>query len=475
MTFKELGLDKSLLNAISESGYSNPTPIQEKSIPHILNNEDVLGSAQTGTGKTAAFAIPTLQLLLNKGNSDAIKKIKVLVITPTRELAIQIRDNYNKYGKYTNLKTSVVLGGVNQKSQVNVLRQGVDILVATPGRLLDLIKQKHININFVETVILDESDTMLDMGFIGDVKKILAKLPEKHQTLLFSATMPPQINKLALELLKNHVTIKIDSISSAAPNIDQTVYFVDKPNKVDLLLDIFKKQEIKSLLIFTRTKIGADKLSVALNKYKISNEVIHGNKAQRARVSALKRFKDGKSNILIATDVAAHGIDIKGLSHVINYDLPDQAEVYVHRIGRTGRAGATGKAISFCDKTQKNNLRSIQALIKDNIKVVEDHDYHINISDQSNSKRSSRDNRSFKKAKSSSSNRSFRNNENVNDDQNNKNRSSHFGNSFKRNNDDKKTGNKQNKNYGESREKRNNFDSRSKNTKKYSHKDNKNY
>lgn len=397
MTFKELGLDKNLLNAINESGYSNPTPIQEEAIPHILNNEDVLGCAQTGTGKTAAFAIPALQLLLNrKDNDNANKKIRVLVITPTRELAIQIRDNFRKYGKYTNLKTSVVLGGVNQKSQVNVLREGIDILVATPGRLLDLIKQKHVNTNFVETVVLDESDTMLDMGFINDVKKIIAKLPEKHQTLLFSATMPPEINKLAIALLKNHVTVKINSISSEAPNIEQSVYFVDKANKVDLLLDIFKKQEIKSLLIFTRTKIGANKLSDALNKYKIANEVIHGDKAQRARNAALKKFKSGQSNILIATDVAAHGIDIKGLSHVINYDLPDQAETYIHRIGRTGRAGANGIAISFCDKTQKKNLKSIQSLIKKDIYVEENHDYHMNLIETKNTQNTSKDNKRFK-------------------------------------------------------------------------------
>lgn len=400
MSFKELGLEENLLKAITESGYSNPTPIQKEAIPHILKKEDILASAQTGTGKTAAFAIPILQLLLDKKEVNSnTRKIKVLVITPTRELAIQIRDNFRKYGNYTNLKISVVLGGVNQKSQVSTLKQGVDILVATPGRLLDLIKQKHVNMDFIETVVLDESDTMLDMGFINDVKKILAKVPQNHQTLLFSATMPTEIKKLALELLKNHVTIKIDSVSSAAPNINQSLYFVDKSNKVNLLLDLFKKQKIESLLIFTRTKMGANKLSKALNVYKISNEVIHGDKPQRARVAALKKFKSGQSNILIATDVAAHGIDIKGLSHVLNYDLPDQAETYVHRIGRTGRAGATGIAISFCDNSQRKNLKSIQALLKKDIVVEENHDYPLK--DVKNENKSSNRNNYFKKRKNS--------------------------------------------------------------------------
>lgn len=273
----------------------------------------------------------------------------------------------------------------------------MDILVATPGRLLDLIKQKHVNMDFIETVVLDESDTMLDMGFINDVKKILAKVPQNHQTLLFSATMPTEIKKLALELLKNHVTIKIDLVSSAAPNINQSLYFVDKSNKVNLLLDLFKKQKIESLLIFTRTKMGANKLSKALNEYKIPNEVIHGDKPQRARVAALKKFKSGQSNILIATDVAAHGIDIKGLSHVLNYDLPDQAETYVHRIGRTGRAGATGIAISFCDNSQRKNLKNIQGLLNKEIVVVYDHDYHVN--EVITEKKSFNRNKSFSKKK----------------------------------------------------------------------------
>lgn len=402
MTFKDLELNKDILKAIDESGYINPTPIQEEAIPHILNNKDIFGCAQTGTGKTAAFAIPIIQTLHNKVNSDN-RKIKALIITPTRELAIQIRDNFRKYGKYTNLKTSVVLGGVNQRSQVRILKEGVDILVATPGRLLDLMKQKHIDTRFIETVVLDESDTMLDMGFITDVKKIIAKLPEEHQTLLFSATMPPEINKLATSLLKDYVTIKIDAVSSAAPNIKQSLYFVNKNNKKNLLIDILNKEDINSVLIFTRTKIGADKLARSLREDKIICEVIHGDKQQRQRVAALKKFKSGISKILIATDVAAHGIDIKGLSHVINYDLPDQAETYVHRIGRTGRAGLDGIAISFCDKSEKKHLISIQKLIKQDIYVEENHDYHevqtskLTFKNKANNKRGNYRNNSFKR------------------------------------------------------------------------------
>ncbi|MDD4188257.1 MAG: DEAD/DEAH box helicase [Bacilli bacterium] len=383
MLFTELKLKRKLMQGIKETGYVNLTPIQEKAIPHIINNKDVLACAQTGTGKTAAFAVPIIESLLN--NSDN-KGIKALIITPTRELAMQIRDNFRMYGKYTNLKTSVVVGGANVKSQIKVLKEGVDILVATPGRLLDLMSQRVVKTHSIKTVVLDEADTMLDMGFINDVKKILAKIPSEHQTLLFSATMPTEIRKLGEELLKNHVSIQIDTISSPAPLIDQSVYFVDKKNKFNLLLDLFKKQEIKSLLIFTRTKIGADKLARLLNNYKIPNEVIHGGKEQRKRTSALRRFKTGKTNILIATDVAAHGLDITGLSHVINYDLPSQAEVYVHRIGRTGRAGEKGIAISFCDNTQVNNLNSIESLIKGKIRLETNHDYHLDLTKKSKPK-----------------------------------------------------------------------------------------
>lgn len=383
MLFTELKLKRKLMQGIKESGYINLTPIQEKAIPYILNNKDVLACAQTGTGKTAAFAIPIMESLLDASQESGIK---ALIITPTRELAMQIRDNFRMYGKYTNLKTSVVVGGANMKSQIRVLKEGVDILVATPGRLLDLMNQKVVKTHNIKTVVLDEADTMLDMGFIKDIEKIISKIPNERQTLLFSATMPSEIRKLGEKLLKNHINIQIDAVSSPAPLIDQSLYYVDKKNKFNLLLEIFKKQEVKSVLIFTRTKIGADKLARLFNSYKIPNEVIHGGKEQRKRTSALKRFKTGKTNILIATDVAAHGIDISGLSHVINYDLPDQAEVYIHRIGRTGRAGEKGTAISFCDNSQIKNLKAIEALLKEKIKLETNHEYHLDLNVKSKHK-----------------------------------------------------------------------------------------
>ena len=383
MLFTELKLKRKLMQGIKESGYINLTPIQEKAIPDILNNKDVLACAQTGTGKTAAFAIPIMESLLDASQESGIK---ALIITPTRELAMQIRDNFRMYGKYTNLKTSVVVGGANMKSQIRVLKEGVDILVATPGRLLDLMNQKVVKTHNIKTVVLDEADTMLDMGFIKDIEKIISKIPSERQTLLFSATMPSEIRKLGEKLLKNHINIQIDAVSSPAPLIDQSLYYVDKKNKFNLLLEIFKKQEVKSALIFTRTKIGADKLARLFNSYKIPNEVIHGGKEQRKRTSALKRFKTGKTNILIATDVAAHGIDISGLSHVINYDLPDQAEVYIHRIGRTGRAGEKGTAISFCDNSQIKNLKAIEALLKEKIKLETNHEYHLDLNIKSKPK-----------------------------------------------------------------------------------------
>jgi ATP-dependent RNA helicase RhlE len=377
MTFKDLKLDESILKAIEKSGYTKPTPIQEQAIPHILEGKDVLACARTGTGKTAAFALPLIQKLIKSANNQYDKKIKILVLKPTRELAIQIRDNFRAYSINMNLKVSVILGGVNQRSQVEVLRKGLDILVATPGRLLDLINQKHVNLNSLQVLVLDEADTMLDMGFIKDVKKIISYIPTKYQTLLFSATMPDEINKLAESLLKKHVTIKVDPISSTPNKINQLIYFVDKNNKSFLLLNLLKKEAMDSVLIFSRTKHGANKLSEILSKNKIYTEVIHGNKSQNARVAALKNFKNGKSKILIATDIAAHGIDINGLSHVINYDLPEVAENYVHRIGRTGRAGLEGTAISFCDINEKKYLKEIQKLIKQEIYVVENHDYPL--------------------------------------------------------------------------------------------------
>ena len=378
MNFKDLKINEKIMSALDEMGYENPTPIQEQAIPHILEGKDLLGCAQTGTGKTAAFAIPLIEKLLN-GNNEDPKQIKVLILTPTRELAIQIRDNFRSYGKYANIKCSVIFGGVNQNSQIEVLKKGVDVLVATPGRLLDLINQRYAKLNNVGSLVLDEADTMLDMGFIHDVKKIITHVPTNRQTLMFSATMPKEINSLAETFLKDPVTVKVNPVSSTVEIIDQKIYFVDKQNKVNLLIDILKKEEIKSVLIFTRTKHGANKLSTSLDKENISNGVIHGNKSQNARVSALNNFKTGVTNVLIATDIAARGIDISGLSHVINFDMPEQAETYVHRIGRTGRAGLDGIAISLCDVNEKSNLRDIENLIKQNITEVIDHNYPMMI------------------------------------------------------------------------------------------------
>jgi ATP-dependent RNA helicase RhlE len=373
MTFNELGLIEPIIKALEKEGHVIPSPIQEQSIPHILEGKDVLGCAQTGTGKTAAFALPIIQRLIQT-NSERTS-IKALILTPTRELAIQVRDNFRKYGAFTNLKCGVILGGVNQRSQIEVLRNGIDILVATPGRLLDLIEQKHVKLNALEILVLDEADTMLDMGFIYYVKKIISHIPIERQTLMFSATMPNSVNELAKDFLKDYVTVKVNPESPTVDRINQTLYYVDKANKTKLLMDLLNDEEIKSVLVFTRTKHGANKLAESLEKNGINNSVIHGNKTQRARIQALSDFKTGKSKILIATDIAARGIDIIELSHVINYEMPDQAEVYIHRIGRTGRAGLTGKAISFCNIDEKSNLKDIQRLIKKEIDVVDTHNY----------------------------------------------------------------------------------------------------
>jgi ATP-dependent RNA helicase RhlE len=366
MNFKELGLKEPLLKAIEEFGYTIPTPIQEQAIPNILSNKDVLGCAQTGTGKTGAFALPLIQSIMDIKDSN----IKVLIITPTRELAIQIRDNFKTYGKYTTLKAAVVLGGVNQAHQIEVLKKGVDVLIATPGRLLDLVNQKYVKLGFVKTVVLDEADTMLDMGFIQDIKKIFDRLPREKQVLLFSATMPDGIKKLADQFLTNPININVSPVSSTVDKIEQRLYYVDKGNKINLLLSVLKKEDIKSALIFTRTKHGANRLAEALRKANLETEVIHGNKSQSARVNALTNFKSGKTKIMVATDIAARGIDISELSHVINYEIPNPAETYVHRIGRTGRAGLTGIAISFSDIDEKAQVMEIQKLIKQSIPTV---------------------------------------------------------------------------------------------------------
>ena len=377
MLFEQLNLIEPILSALKNEGYTTPTPIQEQAIPIILEGKDLLGCAQTGTGKTAAFAIPVLQLLCKqKYTGQAIKGgIKALVLTPTRELAIQIEESFAAYGKNLGLKQLVIFGGVSQQSQTNALRHGVDILIATPGRLLDLINQRYINLKDVEFFILDEADRMLDMGFIHDVKKIITLLPAKKQTLFFSATMPAEISKLASSILHNPLKVEVTPVSSTAETIQQAVYFVEKENKKLLLTHLLQDTAIKSALVFTRTKHGADKVVKDLLRAKIGAEAIHGNKSQNARQRALTNFKSGHTRVLVATDIAARGIDVDELSHVINFELPNVPETYVHRIGRTGRAGASGIAFSFCDSEEKEFLRDIQKLISIPVPIVTDHPY----------------------------------------------------------------------------------------------------
>lgn len=368
MNFDQLNIIPSIARAISESGYVQATEIQQKAIPVVLEKRDIIGCAQTGTGKTAAFAIPILQLL----QAPATRKpgIRSLILTPTRELAIQIDDNFKKYSKYLSLSHLAIFGGVPQGKQVAALKQGVDILIATPGRLNDLIQQGFIHLSQLEIFVLDEADRMLDMGFINDVKKVIAKLPTKRQTLFFSATMPASIQKLANSILYKPVAVTVTPVSSTAETISQSVLFVEKKDKPDALIDILKDASIQQSLVFTRTKHGADKLAKKLSKTGIFTAVIHGNKSQNARQKAIEDFKSKKIRVLIATDIAARGIDINELPHVVNYELPDVPETYVHRIGRTGRAGKSGSAISLCDNEEKDNLRSIQNLIGFKIPVV---------------------------------------------------------------------------------------------------------
>jgi len=378
MAFKNLDLIDPILKALSTEGYTTPTPIQAQSIPLILEQRDLLGCAQTGTGKTAAFAIPILQLLYkNKSEERGPHKIKVLILTPTRELAIQIDESFAAYGKHTGISHTVIFGGVSQLHQTNILRRGVDILIATPGRLLDLIGQGFIDLKFLKMFVLDEADRMLDMGFIHDVKRIITKLPEKRQTLFFSATMPPEIQKLANVLLTNPAYVEVTPVSSTVEAIEQSLYYVDKANKLNLLSYLLKDKDIVTALVFTRTKHGADKVVKFLHRNEITAAAIHGNKSQNARQHALSNFKSGNLRVLVATDIAARGIDIDELSHVVNFDLPNVPETYVHRIGRTGRAGNTGVAISFCDAEERGELKDIQKLIGLSIPVVDAHPYPL--------------------------------------------------------------------------------------------------
>ena len=378
MLFEELNLIEPILKALQAEGYTNPTPIQEQSIPTILTSRDLLGCAQTGTGKTAAFAIPMLQLLSkNKEhqNTKGPKPIRALVLTPTRELAIQIEESFKAYGKNLPLRHLVIFGGVGQKAQTDALHRGVDILIATPGRLLDLMNQGFVNLKDVEIFVLDEADRMLDMGFIHDVKKTIAKLPAKRQTLFFSATMPPEIQKLANTILTDPLKVEVTPVSSTAEKIEQSIYYVDKNDKKNLLIHILKDNTITTALVFTRTKHGADRIVKDLIKVGVKAEAIHGNKSQNARQRALTNFKAKTTRILVATDIAARGIDVDELTHVINYELPNVPETYVHRIGRTGRAGNSGISFSFCDGEEKEYLDDIEKLISIKIPVQEDHPY----------------------------------------------------------------------------------------------------
>lgn len=378
MRFKDLDIIQPIIRALEEEEYAAPTPIQEQAIPVILSGRDLLGCAQTGTGKTAAFAIPTLQLLDQEGiKQGKHRRIRALVLTPTRELAIQIYESFRTYGRYTGLKSCVIFGGVSQKPQEELLQQGVDILIATPGRLIDLMNQNLVDISQIRILILDEADRMLDMGFIHDMKRIIAKTPAGRQTLLFSATVPPSIDEMSRSILNHPQKIAVTPVSSTVDTIQQYLYYVDKENKKDLLIHLLKDKTIASVLIFTRTKHGADKIVRILGKANVKAKAIHGDKSQGARQLALNDFKERKLRVLIATDIAARGIDIDELSHVINYDLPNIPETYVHRIGRTGRAGLGGTAISFCDFDEKEQLADIEKLIGKSIPEVKDHPYPL--------------------------------------------------------------------------------------------------
>jgi ATP-dependent RNA helicase RhlE len=376
MTFDDLKLSEPLLRAVKEEGYTTPTPIQTQAVPPALEGRDVLGCAQTGTGKTAAFALPILQRL-SAGNPPPAhgRPIRALILTPTRELASQIADSFQAYGRFTKLTWAVIFGGVGQNAQEQALRRGVDVLVATPGRLLDLMSQKLVSYKALEVFVLDEADRMLDMGFIHDVKRVIAALPQKRQTLFFSATMPPEIQALSKSLLKDPARVEVVPQSTTAEKVEQRLYFVEREQKRHLLVHLLGDKAIRRALVFTRTKHGANRVTKQLEAAHISAEAIHGNKSQNARERALDAFKDGTCRVLVATDIAARGIDIEGITHVINFDLPNIPESYVHRIGRTGRAGAAGTALSFCDTEERAYLKDIERTIRLHVPVVSDHPF----------------------------------------------------------------------------------------------------
>ena len=376
MSFDKLNLIEPTQKALQVEGYTIPTPIQKQAIPIILEGKDVLGSAQTGTGKTAAFAIPIIQLLTqNPDYNGGRRKIRTLIVTPTRELAIQIGDSFTAYGKFTDLRHTVIYGGVKQLQQTNALQKGMDILVATPGRLLDLMDQGYINLQNIQFFVLDEADRMLDMGFINDVRKIIAVLPARRQSLFFSATMPAEVIELARKILDKPTKVAIAPVAITTEAIRQSVYYVDKDRKKGLLLHVLKDPTLETALIFTRTKYGADKLAKFLNTNGIKSDAIHGNKTQTARQQALANFKRRASRVLVASYIASRGLDIDELSCVVNFDIPDIPDTYVHRIGRTGRAGATGRAISFCAPEEEGNLKRIEKLLPAPVPVIRDHPF----------------------------------------------------------------------------------------------------
>jgi len=375
MTFSDLRLIEPLIQALDKKGYTAPTPIQQQSIPPILQGKDIFGCAQTGTGKTASFALPVLQLLNARKQQGQPRGVKALILAPTRELALQISENFTAYGANLGLKHATVFGGVSPNPQIAALKRGVDVVIATPGRLLDLMHQGYVKLNTIEFFVLDEADRMLDMGFINDIKRIIAQLPAKRQSLFFSATAAPAIMKLANTILRNPVSVAVTPVSSTTSLVKQSVYYVKKENKRNLLKHVLKSGTIEHALVFTRTKRGADRVAKELNKNGITAEAIHGNKSQGARERALKGFKDRSIRVLVATDIASRGIDVDKLSHVINYELPEQAETYVHRIGRTGRAGSQGVALSFCDQEEMPYLKDISKLIKKEIEIVKSHPF----------------------------------------------------------------------------------------------------
>lgn len=375
MRFEDLQLMPEILKALKEEGYTEPTSIQQKAIPLVLKREDVLGSAQTGTGKTAAFAIPIIQHLAKRQKPDGKRKVTTLVVTPTRELALQIGDSFTAYAKYTPIKNTVIYGGVGQNAQTEALKRGVDVLVATPGRLLDLMDQGYITLQHVRYFVLDEADRMLDMGFIHDIKKIIAKLPKSRQSLFFSATMPKNIVDLSNQILINPKKVAVNPVSSTAETIQQYLYMTNRENKRELLLHILKDSSIEQVLVFSRTKHGSDRIVRNLRKKKIECAAIHGDKSQNQRQKALKSFKKNQIRVLVATDIAARGIDIDKLRHVINYDIPNESETYVHRIGRCGRAGEDGISISICEPEENAYIRDIEKLIKKKIEVVQDNPF----------------------------------------------------------------------------------------------------